>query len=147
MAKKKVKAPKLQFNDVNDDASFARYDAEFHPTEDFDVYEAVEEQLKWCWNSIASVAREGFNKVGRGYVYIGPNFCSAELAARRDFHGLEVEYMAEYDPRSLFLFRDVSRLPEYNAETEVVFFIDFNDGYMDGVASLGKPLEQMQTAA
>jgi hypothetical protein len=139
------KINRLQFN-ANMEAAesdFERFEAEFIPADDFfEVESSVEEELKAVWDGVRQVAVSGFAKHGRGYVAIFPNAkggnsYSSEMLHKSCLQNAEVMYITPGSSKDYFY---GANLPDYDAETEVVFAIDFSDGKVLGVTGFGKTL-------
>lgn len=146
MAKRKVE--RLDFNESgeNRERNFTRYEMEFIPSDDLDIEMQVGDELKQAWDGVARVAVEGYKKSGRGYVAIFPNAVgrnryTGELPYESCLKDAEVFYVTPGSERD---FRQHDYLEDYNPETEIAFVIDFSDGMVKGVASLGEVLKKEQ---
>lgn len=133
--KKKTTSVPLELEDENE-SIFIRVDGEFYADE-VDVVRAIEEELPSFWTSLLTIARNGFQEQGEGYVYVKTNSNSCQIAWRSS-----VLYRAD-----AYFVPQVNKFESYDPETEFRLHIEFEDGIFEGTASMEPAPEQSQKAA
>jgi len=132
--KKKTTGGSLELNDDDDQSSFNKFDAKFY-AETVNIGAFVEEELRAHWTCMLTMARNGFQEHGQGYVHIKTN----RMARQFLFWGL--------DGAKAYFVPQVIVDQSYDPETEVRIHIEFEDGILEGMVFLESGPERAQKPA
>lgn len=136
----------LQFDESFDDMALQDFDAEFVSDVDWTSPEdTARDVMNQCWPSIVKIAREGYKKHKRGYVNIDVKRYSAALVYDIDMpEDAEAQYVKPGSAQDKFQID----MPDYDPKKEVVFVLEFLEGYVIGTASIQrKTVRNFQRAA
>lgn len=115
--------------DIYEESHLTRFDASFRRNEDeVDIEKTIKDELSAHWKCLLELAQTGFKELGEGYVYINVNCRSFQIGW----------YLL--DRATVWFVADkVGDVLSYDPETEVRFYVEFEDGEMSGVASMEQP--------